>query len=38
MTEAECVAARHNAEMLIGLEGYYAIERATVEKAPRRKR
>jgi methylisocitrate lyase len=38
MTEAECVAARHNAEKLIGLERYYAIERATVEKAPRRKR
>ena len=33
MTEAECVAARHSAETLIGLEDYYRIERATVEKS-----
>jgi len=33
MTNAECVAARHGVETLIGLDDYYAIERATVEKA-----
>jgi 2-methylisocitrate lyase-like PEP mutase family enzyme len=32
MTNAECVAARKGVEDLIGLDGYYAIERATVEK------
>ena len=37
LTEAQCVAARHAAEKLIGLEDYYAIERATVEKKSRRK-
>jgi len=38
MTNAECVAARKGVEDLIGLEDYYAIERATVEKVRRRKR
>lgn len=33
MTEAQCVAARKGVEDLIGLEDYYKIERATVEKA-----
>ena len=32
MTEAQCVAARKGVEDLIGLEDYYKIERATVEK------
>jgi methylisocitrate lyase len=32
MTEAQCVAARHGVETLIGLDDYYKIERATVEK------
>jgi methylisocitrate lyase len=38
MTEAQCVAARHGVETLIGLDDYYKIERATVEKARRGKR
>jgi 2-methylisocitrate lyase-like PEP mutase family enzyme len=38
MTNAECVAARKGVEDLIGLEDYYVIERATVEKKRRRKR
>ena len=33
MTEAQCVTARKGIEDLIGLEEYYKIERATVEKA-----
>jgi hypothetical protein len=33
MTNAERVAARKGVEDLIGLDDYYAIERATVEKA-----
>jgi methylisocitrate lyase len=33
MSNAECVAARHGVETLIGLDDYYEIERATVEKA-----
>ena len=32
MTETQCVAARHGVETLIGLDDYYKIERATVEK------
>lgn len=32
MTEAQCVTARKGIEDLIGLEEYYKIERATVEK------
>ena len=38
MREAECVAARKNVEDLIGLESYYAIEQATVEKSYRKKK
>ena len=38
MTNAECVAARHGTETLIGLDDYYAIERATVEKEYAKKR
>lgn len=37
MTEEEFVAARKGVEDTIGLEGYYRIERATVEKTGRRK-
>lgn len=35
MSEAQCVAARKGTEDLIGLEDYYAIERATVEHGKR---
>jgi methylisocitrate lyase len=38
MTEEEFVTARKEVEDLIGLEEYYGIERATVERPPRRKR
>ena len=38
MTEAECVTARHSSETLIGLDDYYKVEEATVEKAYARKR
>lgn len=34
MTEDEFVAARKEVEDMIGLEEYYDIERATVERAP----
>ncbi len=37
MSEAQCVAARKGTEDLIGLEEYYAIERATVEHGKRAK-
>jgi 2-methylisocitrate lyase-like PEP mutase family enzyme len=33
MTETQCIAARHGVETLIGLDDYYKIERATVEKS-----
>jgi len=33
MTEDEFIVARKQVEDLIGLEDYYAIERATVERA-----
>lgn len=38
MTEDEFVAARKAVEDMIGLEEYYDIERATVERAPARRR
>lgn len=38
MTEDEFVTARKQVEDMIGLEEYYEIERATVERAPARKR
>lgn len=38
MTEGEFVTARKQVEDMIGLEEYYEIERATVERAPARKR
>ena len=38
LAEAQCVAARKNVEDLIGLDDYYEIERATVEKAYGKKR
>ncbi len=37
MSEAQCVAARQGTEDLIGLEEYYAIERATVEHGTQKK-
>jgi methylisocitrate lyase len=38
MTEDDFIAARKQVEDMIGLEEYYDIERATVERAPARKR
>jgi 2-methylisocitrate lyase-like PEP mutase family enzyme len=38
MTEDDFVAARKQVEDMIGLEEYYDIERATVERAPARRR
>ncbi len=38
LTPAQCVAARHEIESLVGLDEFYEIEAKTVEKGKRRKR